>query len=116
MFISSPSEQNKVLQFARSTAVTAALVPVSENSLIWLPLNESGADEDNAYAHECTLSEAPKATGQVWAIGALLYYHISNAHFTTTSAGAVLCGRVGAPALSADAIGTVLFHTFTPAP
>lgn len=50
----------------------------------------------------------PKATGQVWAQGVLIYWDNTNFNFTTTSAGNRLVGVTAAAALSGDTVGTVL--------
>jgi predicted RecA/RadA family phage recombinase len=49
----------------------------------------------------------PKATGEVWAVGALLYWDTGNSRFTTTVASNTLAGFAAAAAVSADTTGKV---------
>lgn len=49
----------------------------------------------------------PKATGQVWAEGALVYFKDASDHFTTTATNNRLAGWVVAAAASADATGQI---------
>jgi predicted RecA/RadA family phage recombinase len=50
----------------------------------------------------------PKATGQAWTQGALLYWDNTNFVFTTTSSGNTLRGFAVAAAASGDTTGTVV--------
>lgn len=49
----------------------------------------------------------PKATGQVWAEGALLYWDNTARNFTTTATANTRVGSAGAAAASGDTTGTV---------
>jgi predicted RecA/RadA family phage recombinase len=49
----------------------------------------------------------PKATGEAWAVGALLYWDSGNSRFTTTVGSNTLAGFAAAAALSADTTGKV---------
>lgn len=49
----------------------------------------------------------PKATGEAWAEGALLYWNNSTHKFTTTSSGNVLAASADVAAGSADTTGDV---------
>jgi len=51
---------------------------------------------------------APKATGQTWTAGEVLYWHPTNDNWTVTLTGAYQKGYAAADAASAAAIGTVL--------
>ncbi len=50
----------------------------------------------------------PKASGQVWAQGVLIYWDNTAFNFTTTSAGNRLVGVTAVSALSGDTIGSVI--------
>jgi predicted RecA/RadA family phage recombinase len=50
----------------------------------------------------------PKATGQAWTLGALIYWDNTNFVFTTTASGNSLRGSVMAAAASGDTVGSVL--------
>lgn len=110
--IRSAAEQIKSIQFADATATTKK-VPVVENSLVFIPLNTAGAAEENVYVYEAEISGAPKATGEAWAIGQALYWHVANGNFTTTSTGATACGFALEARLTGDTTGGLqLFKTF----
>jgi predicted RecA/RadA family phage recombinase len=49
----------------------------------------------------------PKATGQTWSEGAVLYWDNSAAKFTTTSGGNTLAGHAARAALTGDTTGYV---------
>lgn len=49
----------------------------------------------------------PKATGEAWTQGALLYWDSGNSRFTTTAGGNTLAAFAAAAAASADTIGSV---------
>lgn len=112
MHVASPSEQIKTRQFAQTSAVTVALSFVLIGSFVFLALNESAANENNAYVIEGLVAEAPKTTGEAWAVGAKLYWDASESKFTTTATDNTLCGRVAAPAISAATTGSVDFNTY----
>jgi predicted RecA/RadA family phage recombinase len=48
-----------------------------------------------------------KATGEYWAVGALLYWDAGNSRFTTTVGSNTLAGFAAAAAVSADTTGKV---------
>lgn len=52
----------------------------------------------------------PKATGQAWTEGAILYWDNTNKNFTTTSAGNTKCGFASAAAASGDTVGYVFLQ------
>lgn len=109
--VASPSEQTKTRQFAQSAAVAAALVPTVISSKVFIPLNESDADADNAYVTEARIADADKATGEAWTMGAKLYWDDTAKKFTTTATANTLCGYAAAPAASADTTGSVDFNS-----
>ncbi|HRF08498.1 MAG TPA: DUF2190 family protein [Xanthobacteraceae bacterium] len=51
----------------------------------------------------------PKATGEVWAPGDLLYWNDTNKNFTKTAAGAVKAGIAVADAINGATVGEVVF-------
>jgi predicted RecA/RadA family phage recombinase len=50
----------------------------------------------------------PKATGQAWTLGNLIYWDNTNFVFTTTASGNTLRGSIAAAAASGDTVGSVL--------
>jgi len=52
-------------------------------------------------------ASAPKATGQAWTEGALVYWSTANSNFTTTSTSNLLAGVATVAAASGDTTGTV---------
>ncbi len=50
----------------------------------------------------------PKATGQTWAVGAVLYWDNTNKVFTTTASGNTKCAAAYVAAASGDTSGKVL--------
>ena len=109
--IASPTEQTKTRQFAQASAVTAAMVPVVISSKVFIPLNLSDADADNAYVIDALAKDAPKATGEAWTMGQKLYWDNTAKKFTTTATSNTLCGYAAAPAASADTTGSVDFNS-----
>jgi predicted RecA/RadA family phage recombinase len=50
----------------------------------------------------------PKATGQAWTLGNIVYWDNTNFVFTTTASGNTLRGSIAAAAASGDTVGSVL--------
>jgi predicted RecA/RadA family phage recombinase len=108
------SDSGQVFQtrFA-ATAATVAKVPFVENGKAFIPLNSAGAGESNEHVFQSEVSDAPKASGEAWAVGAKLYWNDTTKAFTTTAAGAVLCGYAVQPAQAAATVSPIfLFNSF----
>lgn len=115
MHITDASGNIRTLTFAQSSAVTLVNdqpSPVVVSSRAFVALNDSAANAENVYAYECELADAPKTTGEAWAIGAALYWDADPGAFTTTSSGNTACGYAGSVQASGDTTGTVIFRTF----
>ncbi len=81
-------------------------VPVQIGQLVGFPVATVAAGS----SFECALKgvfDAPKATGQTWTEGAILYFDESEAEFTTVAAGNTQAGAAVAAAESADTTGSV---------
>lgn len=113
MHLASPSEQIKVRQFAQAAAVAVAPSIVKIGSFHYYALNESAANENNAYVIESLIKDAPKTIAEAWAVGQKLYFDPATGKFTTTAGVLALAGRAAAPALAADTTGSVDFDTYT---
>jgi predicted RecA/RadA family phage recombinase len=107
-----PTGQEKTIQFANAAATTAKL-PCVVNALAFIPINSVDVSVLNAYYFYAQISDAPKATGQVWSVGSLLYWDDTAKNFTTTVGTNTKCGHALAAALSADVVsGLIDFDTF----
>lgn len=111
LYVSSPSEANRVIEFAH-TSTTTSKTPIVNNSRVWVPMNTAAANATNAFLYKGELSTVPKATGQAWAMGDLLYWDNSAGKFTTTSSGNTKAGYALAAAASGDTTGTMFFDSF----
>lgn len=110
--IVSPSLRNASTQFAH-TAATVRRQPFVNNAKAWLPADTNLADVAGAHYFTAEITGAPKATGEAWVNGSLLYWHPTNLNFTTTSTGATKAGYALEAATSgATTGGLVLFNTF----
>lgn len=111
--IRSPEPQIHTCQFAAAGATTSK-TPVIVNSRVFIPLNSKGAGLQNSFVYRAEISGAPKASGEAFNTGAAVYWNATNGNFTTTSAGATLCGHVLEPSLAADTTitGLVAFNSF----
>lgn len=97
----SPSNLIKMLT-ASLAAATTAKVPTVTGTQAFIPMNTADAAAQNEYCYESEVSDAPKTTGEAWAIGQAIYWNASAGEFTTTSSGNTLCGHALATALSGD--------------
>lgn len=114
MHVRSPNEQVKTIHHTH-TAPTTAMVPIVINGFVLLPLNTRGANEQNAFVRDAELGAAPKATGEVWAPGDLLYWDAAAVKFTKTVGSNTKCGKAGSAQLTADTTGVVILDSyFTP--
>lgn len=108
----SPASQIKTLQFADAGATTGKL-PIVRNGKTFIPMDDAGAGELNAYAYETEISGAGKTTGQAWAIGQTVYFDPATGLFTTTAGALVACGFVMEARLSGDTTtGLVAFRGY----
>lgn len=109
----SPSALIKTCRFAAAGA-TVSKTPVIVNTKVFIPMNTKGAGVANEFCYEAELTGAPKASGEAFNPGAAIYWNATNGNFTTTSAGATLCGHVIEPSLSADTTvtGKIAFNAF----
>lgn len=110
--IVSPSELVKNVGFAH-TAPTVAKEPIVIGGRVMIPLNTMAANERNAFVYETEILNAPKASGQAWAVNAPVYWNATARNFTTTATDNTLCGHVLQPALAADTVSPLIaFNTF----
>ena len=109
----SPSSLIKTARFSAAGATTSK-TPVIVNTKVFIPLNTKDAGVANEYCYESELFGAPKASGEAFNPGNAIYWNATNGNFTTTSAGATLCGHVIEPSLSADTTvtGKIAFNSF----
>lgn len=109
----SPENQIHTCQFAAAGATTSK-VPVIVNTRVFIPLNTRGVGAQNAFCYRAEISGAPKAAAEAFSPGNAIYWNATTSVFTTTSAGATLCGHVLEPSLAADTTitGLVAFNSF----
>lgn len=69
--------------------------------------NQASAPGDIAIVKLEGTYACPKATGQAWAQGALLYWDNTAKNFTTTVSTNTLAGHAESAALSADTTGAI---------
>jgi len=106
---------NTKLNEGRAIEVTAPVggytsgQPVKVGSLVGISSNKY-AQGDIAVIWLLGTHLIPKATGQAWTAGGLLYWDNTNSVFTTTASGNTLAGYVYADAASADTIGYILLR------
>lgn len=90
---------------APSGGVTSG-VPVQIGQLVVVPAVDAAEDE-RFNGQVVGVFTMPKATGEAWAEGAIVYWDQSAEEFTTTAAGNLQAGAAAADAESADTTGTV---------
>jgi len=108
------SDSGQVFQtrFA-ATLATVAKVPFLENTKVFIPLNSELAGASGEHVFQSEVSDAPKAAGEAWLVGADLYWDNTNKRFTTTATGNTKCGKALQPAAAADTVSPIfLFNTF----
>ncbi|HSX63324.1 MAG TPA: DUF2190 family protein [Pseudoxanthomonas sp.] len=108
------SDSGQVFQtrFAAALA-TVAKVPFLEGGRVFIPLNSEPAGASGEHVFQSEVSDAPKAPGEAWAVGAPLYWDDAAKHFTTTEGANVLCGHAIQPALAAATVSPIfLFNSF----
>ncbi len=108
------SDSGQVFQtrFAATGAVQAK-VPFVQGGKVFIPLNTELAGASGEHVYQSEVSDAPKATGEAWAVGASLYWDNANKRFTTTSASNTLCGVAIQPAAAGDTVSPIfLFNSF----
>jgi predicted RecA/RadA family phage recombinase len=108
----SPSDQIKQAAFA-ATGATTAKTPFVQNAKAFIPVNSADAAAASNHVYESEVSDAPKATGEAWAVGAVIYWDDTNKKFTTTATSNTKCGYALAPALAADTVSPLFkFDSF----
>jgi predicted RecA/RadA family phage recombinase len=108
------SDSGQVFQtrFAATGAVTAK-VPFLEGGKVFIPLNTEAAGASGEHVYQSEVSDAAKATGEAWTVGAALYWDDSNKRFTTTATGNTACGTAIQPATAAATVSPIfLFKSF----
>ena len=92
------------------TAAASEGVPLTVNNLVVLP-TEDGASGDTIVVERAGLlryDDAPKNSGETWAVGQNLYWDVSEAEWTTTSTNNQFGGYAAAVAASTATVGSVL--------
>ena len=107
--VASPSELVKTIGFAHTAATTAKL-PVAISRKLFIPLNDRGANEHNAFVYESELDNVPAATGQAWTPGQPLHWDAAAGVFTTTATDNTLCGHVLQPKAADAAVGPLVAY------
>lgn len=83
-------------------------VPVKIGSIIGVALNTAAVGVTGQVAINGVFRDMPKATGQAWAQGDMLYWSAANSNFTTTATANTFAGYAETAAASGDSVGCVL--------
>ena len=95
------------------TAATTAKSFYTINGQVMMAMNSESANVDNIFVYRADKLRVPKATGQAWALGNLIYWDSTNSNFTTTATGNDLAGIVAEAAASGDTEGVIDFFPET---
>ena len=108
------SDSGQVFQsrFA-ATGATTAKVPFVQGGKAFIPLNSAAAGVAGEHVYQSEVSDAPKTTGEAWAVGQKLYWDATAGKFTTTATDNTLCGYALQAAAAADAVSPIfMFNSF----
>jgi predicted RecA/RadA family phage recombinase len=82
--------------------------PVKQGSLIGIPVASAAENDQFTLSLKGAFSDLPKAAGEVWAVGDMVYWSTANSNFTKTVGANTFGGYAYDAALSAAVVGSVL--------
>lgn len=99
-------QPGEVMSFTAPTGGVTKGVPVLIGALLVVPTDTVA--QTLQFQGQCYgVWTLPKATGEAWTEGALLYWDNTNGEFTTTATANARAGVAAAAAASADTTGSV---------
>lgn len=99
-------QPGNVLEMTAPAGGVESGVPIQIGQLVGIPAVDAAEDERFSF-QVVGVFRLPKATGQAWTEGQIVYFDATPGDFTTTAAGNLQAGTAVADAASGDTTGLV---------